>query len=205
MNCAKVYVVDDDPAVRDSLMLLFEQDGINTEVFASAKEFLLACGACDHLCCAIIDVCMPGMDGFELQAELARRNVQLPIIFLTGHGDIPMSVRAIKSGAVNFLTKPITGAELRASVQAALAESEKHLAQSELINTVAKRLSSLTQREHEVMDLAVKGMSNKEIAKHMGISHRTIEIHKARVMHKTGAETLLDLVHLAEAGKLHSQ
>lgn len=202
---AKIYVVDDDPAVRDSLSLLFEQDGIKVEPFASANEFLQACGALDPLSCIIIDVRMPGMDGLELQAELARRKIQQPIIFLTGHGNIPMSVRAIKSGAVNFLTKPITGAELRDSVQAALVECEKLLTQSESINTAAKRLASLTQREHDVMDLAVAGLPNKEIARHLGISHRTVEIHKARVMHKTGAETLLDLVHLAEAGRVNAQ
>lgn len=205
MNHTKVYVVDDDPAVRDSLMLLFEQDGINVEPFASANDFLLACDSLTQPSCAIVDIRMPGMDGLELQAELARRKVQIPIIFLTGHGNIPMSVRAIKSGAVNFLTKPVTGTELRESVQAALAESEKLQTQSETINTVAKRLSSLTHREHEVMAQAVAGLSNKEIARHLGISHRTVEIHKARVMHKTGAETLLDLAHLAETGKLLSE
>lgn len=205
MNHTKVYVVDDDPAVRDSLMLLFEQDGINVEPFASANDFLLACDSLTQPSCAIVDIRMPGMDGLELQAELARRKIQIPIIFLTGHGNIPMSVRAIKSGAVNFLTKPVTGTELRESVQAALAESEKLQTQSETINTVAKRLSSLTHREHEVMAQAVAGLSNKEIARHLGISHRTVEIHKARVMHKTGAETLLDLAHLAETGKLLSE
>lgn len=204
MNNGKVYVVDDDPAVRDSLAMLIEQDGISTETFASAHEFLSASGSLDQIACAIIDVRMPGMDGLELQAELAQRKVLVPIIFLTGHGTIPMSVRAIKAGAVNFLTKPITGTELRESVQAALAECEKLLNQSESINTATKRLSSLTHREHEVMALAVAGLSNKEIARHLGISHRTVEIHKARVMHKTGAETLLDLVHLAETGKLLS-
>lgn len=197
-----VYVVDDDLAVRDSLTMLLEQDGINTETFASANEFLSACGSLNQIACAIIDVRMPDMDGLELQAELAKRKIQLPIIFLTGHGDIPMSVRAIKSGAVDFLTKPITGRALKESVQAALAESEKLLTQSESINTAAKRLSSLTHREQEVMALAVTGLSNKDIARHLGISHRTVEIHKARVMHKTGTETLLDLAHLAENGKL---
>lgn len=204
MNNATIYVVDDDPAVRDSLTLLLEQVGLKVETFAGGKEFLVACGVLAKRCCAVIDIRMPEMDGLALQAELVRRKIRVPIIFLTGHGDIPMSVCAIKSGAINFLTKPITGSELRESIDAALAESEKLLSELELIDSAAKRLASLTQREHEVMTLAVAGLSNKEIARHMGISHRTVEIHKARVMHKTGATTLLDLALLAKAGNFHS-
>lgn len=205
MNKATVYVIDDDPAVRDSLTLLLEQGEINVETFSSAKDFLLACGALAKRSCAVIDIQMPGMDGQELQAELMRRKIRLPIIFLTGHGDIPMSVRAIKAGAINFLTKPITGNALRESVEAALVESEKLFIESQVCDSAIKRLSSLTQREHDVMALAIAGHSNKEIAKHLGISHRTVEIHKARVMHKTGATTLLDLVLLAKAGNVHSE
>lgn len=204
MNHATVYVVDDDPAVRDSLTLLLEEGGIKVEAFANGKDFLAACGSLVPHCCVVIDIQMPGMDGLELQAELVRQNIPVPIIFLTGHGDIPMSVRAIKKGAINFLTKPVTGSALRESVEAALLECEKLLIESESIHTAAQRISSLTQREHEVMALAIDGQSNKEIAKHLGISHRTVEIHKARVMHKTGATSLLNLVLLAKIGNFRA-
>ncbi len=194
-----VFVVDDDPAVRDSLMLLFEEGDLAVESFASAEAFLAAARSAPR-CCAIVDIRMPGMDGMQLQAELSRRGILLPVIFLTGHGDIPLSVRAIKAGAVDFLTKPVTGAALLASVQAALLESERLSVQTEASQTAAARIASLTEREREVMVLAVEGLPNKEIARRLGISHRTVEIHKARIMHKTGADTLLDLARLAEAG-----
>ena len=193
-----VFVVDDDPAVREALTLLLEQEDINVESFESAEVFLAACrpGPCS---CAILDIRMPGMDGIQLQAELTKRGNLLPIIFLTSYGDIPSSVRAIKAGAVDFLTKPITGALLLESVKEALRDSERLNSQTEENQTAAARIATLTEREHEVMILAVKGLPNKEIARHLGISHRTVEIHKARIMRKTGAETLLDLVRIASA------
>lgn len=198
---ATVFVVDDDPAVRDSLTLLLEVEDIVVESFASAEAFLAVCRPAPR-CCAIVDIRMPGMDGLQLQDELTRRKLLLPIIFLTGHGDIPLSVRAIKAGAVDFLTKPVTGAALLESVQAALLESERLSTQAEENQTAAERVANLTEREREVMALAVDGMPNKEIARCLGISHRTVEIHKARIMRKTGAETLLDLARIAEAGGL---
>lgn len=193
-----VFVVDDDPAVREALTLLLEQEDINVESFESAEVFLAACrpGPCS---CAILDIRMPGMDGIQLQAELTKRGNLLPIIFLTSYGDIPSSVRAIKAGAVDFLTKPITGALLLESVKEALRDSERLISQTAENQTAATRVATLTEREHEVMILAVKGLPNKEIARHLGISHRTVEIHKARIMRKTGAETLLDLVRIASA------
>jgi FixJ family two-component response regulator len=200
---ATVLVVDDDLAVRDSLTLLLEQEDFAVESFASAEAFLAACRFAPRSC-AIVDIRMPGMDGMQLQAELSRRGVLLPVIFLTGHGDIPLSVRAIKAGAVDFLTKPVTGAALLESVQAALVESERLSTQSEANQTATARLACLTAREREVMALAVEGLPNKEIARRLGISHRTVEIHKARIMHKTGAETLLDLARIAEAGGLRA-
>jgi len=198
---ATVFVVDDDPAVRDSLTLLLEQEDVVVESFASAVAFLAVCRPAPR-CCAIVDIRMPGIDGMQLQAELTRRKLLLPIIFLTGHGDIPLSVRAIKAGAVDFLTKPVTGAALLESVEAALLESERLSSQAEENQSASDRVASLTEREREVMALAVDGMPNKEIARCLGISHRTVEIHKARIMHKTGAETLLDLSRIAEAGGL---
>lgn len=196
-----VFIVDDDPAVRDSLSLMIGQEGIAVETFDSAEAFLAIfstppCG------CAIIDIRMPGMDGMRLQDELARRGSFLPIVFLTGHGDIPMSVRAIKAGAVDFLTKPVTRDKLLSSVRAAIQLGEQTLAQAAKINQTMARLADLTEREREVMALAVMGHPNKEIARRLGISHRTVEIHKAKIMHKTGAVNLLDLARIAQDGGL---
>jgi FixJ family two-component response regulator len=196
-----VFVIDDDPAVRDSLTLLLEQEELIVEAFPSAESFLAARPRARGNC-AIVDIRMAGMDGMHLQTELSRHGIPLPVIFLTGHGDIPLSVRAIKAGAVDFLTKPVTGAALLESVHAALAESARLDSQVEATLTAATRLASLTEREREVMVLAIQGLPNKEIARRLDISHRTVEVHKARIMHKTGAETLVDLAKIAEAGGL---
>ena len=196
-----VFVIDDDPAVRDSLSLLLEQEEIVVEAFPSAEAFLAARRPARGNC-AIVDIRMSGMDGMHLQTELARRDVPLPVIFLTGHGDIPLSVRAIKAGAVDFLTKPVTGTTLLESVRAALAESAKLSSQAEATLSAATRLLSLTERERDVMLLAIQGLPNKEIARRLDISHRTVEVHKARIMQKTGADTLVDLAKIAEAGGL---
>jgi FixJ family two-component response regulator len=198
---ATVFVVDDDPPVRDSLTLLLEQEDFLVETFDSAEDFLET-GRSMPQSCVIVDIRMPGMDGMQMQTELSKRGILLPIIFLTGHGDIPLSVRAIKAGAVDFLTKPVTGTALLESVQAALRESERLNLQAETNQTAAARIATLTGREREVMALAVDGLPNKEIARRLGISHRTVEIHKARIMHKTGADTLLDLARIAEASGL---
>lgn len=201
LNIPTIFVIDDDAAVRDSLTLLLEQEDFNVETFASAEIFLSTARIVPHSC-AIVDVRMPGMDGMQLQAELSKRNIPLSLIFLTGHGDIPMSVRAIKAGAVNFLSKPVTGAELLESVNSALLENKKRCELAEKNQTASSLIAHLTEREREVMLLAVEGLPNKEIARQLGISHRTVEIHKARIMNKTGAETLLDLARIAEASKL---
>lgn len=198
---ATIFVVDDDPAVRDALTLLLEQEDFHVEAFDSAEAFLAACRSTPNSC-AIVDIRMPGMDGMQLQAELSRRDILLPVIFLTGHGNIPMSVQAIKAGAVDFLTKPITGTALLVSVTAALLESEKLYRQAETHQKANDCIEDLTEREREVMALAIEGLSNKEIARLLGISHRTIEIHKARIMHKTGATTLLDLLRIAKESGL---
>ena len=194
-----VYLVDDDPAVRDSLGLLIEQEGYAVECFASAESFLDAPLA-DGPGCMILDLRMPGMDGIRLQDELRRRSLDVPIVFLSGHGDIPTSVRAIKAGAVDFLTKPVTGDALLRCIETAIAESRRRRIAAEVNHNAASRLATLTEREREVMALAVTGLANKEIARTLGISHRTVEIHKARLMQKTGADTVLDLARLAEAG-----
>jgi len=195
---ARIFVVDNDGAVRESLSLLLEQEDFSVETFDSAEAFLTNFQAGPHSC-AIVDIRMPVMDGMQLQAELTRRGILLPVIFLTGHGDIPLSVRAIKHGAVDFLTKPVSGATLLESVRMALDESDRLNSVAAASQSAAERIVSLTEREREVMALAVDGLSNKESARRLGISHRTVEIHRARIMHKTGADTLIDLVRIAHA------
>lgn len=195
-----VFIVDDDPEVRDTLTRMLEQEHMAVEAFATAEDFLAGCRA-DCCGCIIIEVRMPGMDGMQLQEELSARNIPLPLIFLTGHGDIPMSVRAIKAGAADFLTKPVSCEQLLASVRSAIQQDRQILARIATHRLVVSRLADLTEREREVMALAAVGHPNKEIARRLGISHRTVEIHKAHIMRKTGATDLLDLARIAhEAG-----
>ncbi len=198
-----VFIVDDDPAVRDALTLLLKQEGISVQIFENAETFLSAYRP-DYKGCIILDVRMPGMDGMQLQEKLFHCNCVMPIIFLTGHGDIPMSVRAIKAGATNFLTKPITRAKLLDSIQSAFLENEKLIAANRHNQDAILRLISLTKREREVMELAIQGYHNKEIASRLGISFRTVEIHRSNIMHKTGAINLLDLARIAYESGLGS-
>jgi FixJ family two-component response regulator len=193
-----VFVVDDDAAVRDSLSLLIEQEGLAVKTFASARAFLEDFEP-EHTGCVIVDLRMPEMDGMALQEEMARRGILLPVIFLTAHGDIPTSVRAIKAGAVDFLTKPITRSTLMASINSACEEGDRLRAQADTRVSAATLLASLTERERDVLTLAIEGLPNKVIARQLDISHRTVEIHKARIMSKTGATTLLELARIAEA------
>lgn len=199
-----VFIVDDDPAVRDSLTLMIEQAGIRVQAFESAQAFLMAYQP-DYYGCIILDVRMPEINGLQLQEVLSRRKIVLPVIFLTGHGNIPMSVKAIKAGAIDFLTKPVTRYNLLTSVHTAFLEAKK--ATNEVLQNqdALSRLAKLTQRERDVMTLAVQGCSNKEIASYLGISHRTVEIHKSKIMHKTGAIHLIDLVDIAREGNLNGQ
>lgn len=195
-----VYIVDDDPAVRDSLSLMMKQEKIDVLSFDSADAFLNAYQP-DYYGCIIIDISMPGMGGLQLQNELSRRGIMLPVIFLTGHGDIPMSVNAIKAGAVDFLTKPVTREKLLTSVRSALFEAKKKMSAVKHNQATRSRIATLTKREREVMKLAAQGCTNKEIASQLGISHRTVEIHRSKIMHKTGAANVIDLAHIAhEAG-----
>ncbi len=197
MNSETVFIIDDDASVRDSLSLLFEHEEITVKVFESAASFLAAVDQTEPRCCAIIDIRMPDMDGMALHAELIRRGILLPIVFLTGHGDIPMSVRAIKAGAVDFLTKPVTSHDLLTSVHGALLESERIYAQHKTNDEAQACLRFLTEREHEVMLLVIEGLTNKEIGRRLGISYRTVEIHRSHVMQKTGAGSILDLARIA--------
>lgn len=189
-----VHVVDDDEATRDAIAMLIEQHGYVVRGHPSAADFLAAVTP-EAAGCAILDMRMPGMDGLELQAEIARRGIALPVVFLTGHGDIPATVQAIKGGAVNFLTKPVKGAALLESIRAALAEGKAARA----MRDAQQCLQSLTEREREVASLALTGLPNKEIARTLGISHRTVEIHRARALHKTGANSMLELARLLGA------
>jgi FixJ family two-component response regulator len=192
---ATVFIIDDDAAIRDSLSLMIEQEDIAVQTFENAKAFL---ETYQRECrgCAVVDIRMPGMNGLELHQVLIEQNVLLPVIFLTGHGDIPTSVQAIKAGAVDFLTKPVTREKLLTAVRAAIQKSEMALSEKANHQEARARLTDLTDRERDVMLLAVQGFPNKHIARQLGISHRTVEIHKSKIMHKTGAINLLDLARI---------
>jgi FixJ family two-component response regulator len=195
---AKVFIVDDDAAVRDSLTMLLETADHVVATFPGAREFLEICTP-DIEGCLILDMSMPDMDGLALQQELLRRDIQLPILFLSGHGSIPATVRAIKAGAMDFMTKPVDGEVLLARVQEALQRSSRIRQQADEDRVIASRLAALTEREREIMLLAVAGYTSKEIAQRLAISYRTVEIHRAHVMHKTGASNLLELARIAGA------
>lgn len=202
-TAATVFIVDDEPAIRDSLSLMIEQESIAVEVFESAEAFLATClPHCKG--CAIIDIRMTGMDGMQLQAEMLKQHILLPIIFLTGHGDIPMSVQAMKAGAMDFLTKPVTRDKLLTSIRAAILQSERVLSENTNHQDALSHLADLTDRERDVMLLAVQGHPNKLIARQLGISHRTVEIHKSKIMQKTGAVNLLDLARIVHESESSS-
>jgi FixJ family two-component response regulator len=197
MNYIKnVFVVDDDDAVRDSLRMLLKTAGYRVATLSSADEFLAICNP-ETEGCLILDVSMPGMDGLALQEELKQRGSRLPIIFLTGQGSIPISVRALKSGALDFLTKPVDGTELIACVEQALKMYSQVRKKAYEIEKIRSMLDTLTEREHEVLLLVSKGFSNKEVADQLGISFRTVENHRAHVMLKTGSSNLIELAQIA--------
>lgn len=191
-----VHIVDDSDVVRDSLSLLVESRGYAVKAHASAEAFLAQCRPEEHAC-AVVDLRMPGMNGLSLQEEMNRRGLRVPIIFLTAHGDIPTSVRAMKAGAFDFLTKPVPGGELLHSIEGALVECRRYCEEARRNDTAASRVADLTARERDVMKLAATGLANKEIAQQLGISFRTVEIHRARAMRKTGASSLIELADIA--------
>lgn len=193
---ASVFVVDDDDAVRNSLRLLLKSVGLPTVAFASAREYLDSWHPAQPGC-LVLDVRMPGMSGLELQEELNRRGAIIPVIFISGHGDIPMAVEAIQHGAFDFLQKPFRDQDLIDRVQRALAAdhaNRQSLAQQDVLR---QRYGSLTPREQEVLVLVTKGKANKVMAGDLDISQRTVEIHRARVMEKMGAQSLAQLVRMA--------
>jgi FixJ family two-component response regulator len=194
---ATVFLLDDEPGMLKALARLLKAEGFNVQAFTSAKAFLESYRP-ETLGCLVLDVAMPELNGLELQERLTRSGLLVPIVFLTGHGDIPMSVQAIKAGAVDFLTKPVKDADLLRAVRAALQRATE---QRDLITEVAslrQRYASLTPRESEVMALVVAGQLNKQIAANLGTGEHTIKVHRARVMEKMGVVALADLVRAAE-------
>jgi FixJ family two-component response regulator len=192
-----VFVVDDDPSVRTSLIRLIEMAGYAVEGFASAREFLER-ERYDGPCCLVLDVRMPGLSGLDLQEALAGAGHRMSIVFVTGHGDISMSVRAMKGGAVDFLTKPFDEKELLTAIERAVAKDVRDLADATRTTEAQKRVKTLTPREVEVFALVVTGMLNKQIASQLGVVENTVKVHRARVMEKMGAKSVAELVRLAD-------
>jgi two-component system response regulator FixJ len=200
-DAATIFIVDDDEAVRDSLQALFDVEGYRTEVFSSAAAFLAAYEA-TWRGCLLADVRMPDMSGLELQETLNERRSGLPVIIITGHGDVPMAVRAMKAGAIDFIEKPFADTAILEGVKRALAVADRASNDREISAEAEARLQSLTPREREVLERLVQGRPNKVIAYELNISPRTVEIHRARVMEKMQAESLSHLVRLALAAKV---
>ena len=190
-----VFVVDDDEAVRDSLRVLLKTVGINTETFASGREFLDSYDP-DRPGCVVLDIRMPGMSGMELQEQLVVRNAILPVIFITGHGDVPMAVHALRSGAVDFMQKPFSEQALLDRIQQVLEQNGRDREKLASREAIRARMGRLTPRERQVMKLVVDGNANKVIAIDLGIGERTVEIHRARVMEKMEASSLPHLVRM---------
>jgi FixJ family two-component response regulator len=196
-----VFVVDDDPSVLRGLERLFRSAGYDVEGYASPRDFLSRVGA-DRPGCVVVDLRMPDMGGLELQEELARKGSPLPLVFLTGHGDVPSSVRAMKAGAIDFLTKPCDDTDLLSAVERALARDVQKRAEREELGVLRMRFEALTPREQEVCALVARGLLNKQIAAELGTAEKTIKVHRGRVMEKLGVDSIVDLVRLVD--RLHS-
>jgi FixJ family two-component response regulator len=192
-----VFVIDDDAAIREALQSLLRSVGLRVTTFASAWEFLISQRP-DAPACLVLDVRLPGLSGLELQRKLAAAQLDLPIIFITGHGDIPMTVQAMKAGAVEFLTKPFRDQDLLDAIAQALERDRAARAQRAGLVKWHERYAQLTPREREVMGLVVSGLLNKQIAAELGISEITIKVHRGQVMQKMGAESVADLVRMAD-------
>jgi RNA polymerase sigma factor (sigma-70 family) len=192
-----VFVVDDDPSVRRAIKRLIGSVGLQVEAFGSAQEFLEGWRS-DAPSCLVLDIRLPKISGLDFQRQLAEANIHIPIIFITAHGDIPMTVRAMKAGAVEFLTKPFRDQDLLDAVHTALGRDRARREQEAEIAAIRKRLESLTPREREVLPLVVSGLLNKQIAGEIGTSENTVKVHRSQLMRKMGADSLAELVRLAE-------
>ena len=192
-----VFVIDDDPSIREAITNLIRSVGMSVQAFGSAKDFM-ASSRPNAPACLVLDVRMPGLSGLELQRELTDAGISIPIIFITGHGDIPMSVRAMKAGAVEFLTKPFRDQDLLDAIEQAIDRDRELRKQQAGIADLRDRFERLTPREREVMELVVAGLLNKQIAVRLGISEITVKLHRHQVMEKMKADSLADLVRMSE-------
>ena len=192
-----VFVVDDDSSVRSSLKFLISTVGLQVESFDSADTFLRR-NRPDVPSCLVLDVRLPGLSGLDFQRELAARNIRIPIVFVTGHGDIPMSVRAIKAGAIEFLTKPYRDQDLLDAIRIALERDRARREQEKEVAELQQRFKSLTHREEEVISMVVSGMLNKQIAGQLGTAENTVKVQRSRAMEKMHAQSLADLVRMIE-------
>jgi FixJ family two-component response regulator len=192
-----VFVIDDDEPLRESLKSLFESMGLQVAVFGSAAQFLQA-KLPDAPGCLVLDVRLPGLSGLDFQAEMAKAGIQIPVIFITGHGDIPMSVRAMKAGAIEFLTKPLREQDLLDAVQAGLQRDRTRREGAKSIAGLRSRYDELTPREQEVIGYVTSGLMNKQIAGEIGVSEITVKVHRGNAMRKMGARSLAELVRMAD-------
>jgi FixJ family two-component response regulator len=198
---ALVFVVDDDASVRQSLTSLVQSIGLRVEAFGSAADFLKKGWIADGIAaaCLILDIRLPGVSGLDFQAELAKADTLLPIIFISGYGDIPMTVRAMKAGAIEFLTKPFRDQDLLDAVQLALQRDRDRRIQERAVLQTRARFEALTLREQDVIGLVTAGLMNKQVAAELGVSEITVKVHRGNVMKKMGARSLADLVRIADA------
>jgi len=192
-----VFVIDDDEAIRVTLSSLFRSMGLQVELFASAREFAQI-KMPDIASCLVLDIRLPGVSGLDFQAELAEADIRIPIIFMTGHGDIPMSVKAMKAGAIDFLTKPFRDQDILDAVIRALERDQKRRDSERAVSEHQILLGSLTPREREVMTLVAEGLMNKQIAAKLGISEITVKVHRGHMMRKMRARSLIDLLEMAD-------
>ena len=192
-----VFVIDDDVAMRETLSSLFRSVGLRVELFGSAREFAQI-KMPDAASCLVLDIRLPGISGLDFQAELAKADIRIPIIFMTGHGDIPMSVQAMKAGAIDFLTKPFRDQEMLDAVVKALERDQKRIDSQKVIADLRVRFDSLTSREREVIAFVVDGLMNKQIAAELGVSEITVKVHRVNMMRKMKARSVIDLVGMAD-------